>query len=72
MSTDFAPVFEKKFHTKVIPGLLHLMDDQVTREGRGHRARGGVGMLEDSTVHLLKKMTTMHFNRILRMSSTPR
>ena len=27
MATDFAPIFEKKFHDKVIPGLLHLMDD---------------------------------------------
>ena len=29
MATDFAPVFEKKFHDKVIPGLLHLMDDNA-------------------------------------------
>ena len=29
MSTDFAPVFEKKFHAKVIPGLLHLMNDSA-------------------------------------------
>ena len=29
MSTDFAPVFEKKFHAKVIPGLLLLMNDSA-------------------------------------------
>lgn len=27
MSTDFSPVFEKKFHEQVIPGLLSLLDD---------------------------------------------
>lgn len=38
MSTDFAPVFEKKFHDKVVPGLLMVLDDnanprvQVTTE----------------------------------------
>ena len=27
MSTDFAPTFEKKFHDKVVPGLLMLLED---------------------------------------------
>ena len=29
MATDFAPVFQKKFHEGVVPGLLHVMDDGV-------------------------------------------
>lgn len=29
MSTDFAPVFEKKFHDKVVPGLLMVLDDNA-------------------------------------------
>lgn len=29
MSTDFAPVFEKKFHSKVVPGLLMVLDDNA-------------------------------------------
>ncbi|XP_054709669.1 importin-5-like [Uloborus diversus] len=31
MSTDFAPIFQKKFHDKVIPGLLRLMSDSSPR-----------------------------------------
>lgn len=29
MATDFAPVFQKKFHESVVPGLLLVMDDGV-------------------------------------------
>lgn len=29
MSTDFAPIFEKKFHDKVVPGLLVVLDDNA-------------------------------------------
>lgn len=29
MSTDFAPTFEKKFHDKVVPGLLLVLDDNA-------------------------------------------
>ena len=36
MSTDFAPVFEKKFHAKVIPGLLHLMQDSANPRVQAH------------------------------------
>ena len=36
MSTDFAPLFEKKFHDKVVPGLLHLMDDNANPRVQAH------------------------------------
>ena len=36
MSTDFAPVFEKKFHARVVPGLLHLMDDTANPRVQAH------------------------------------
>lgn len=29
MATDFAPVFQKRFHEMVVPGLLLVMDDGV-------------------------------------------
>lgn len=29
MATDFAPVFQKKFHESVVPGLLLVMEDGV-------------------------------------------
>ncbi len=36
MSTDFAPVFEKKFHASVVPGLLLLMDDTANPRVQAH------------------------------------
>jgi hypothetical protein len=36
MSTDFAPVFEKKFHARVVPGLLLLMDDTANPRVQAH------------------------------------
>lgn len=36
MSTDFAPVFEKKFHARVVPGLLLLMDDAANPRVQAH------------------------------------
>lgn len=29
MATDFAPIFQKKFHDIVVPGLLLVMDDSA-------------------------------------------
>jgi importin-5 len=36
MSTDFAPVFEKKFHARVIPGVLLLMDNTANPRVQAH------------------------------------
>lgn len=36
MSADFAPTFEKKFHDKVIPGLLHVLDDDQNPRTQAH------------------------------------
>ncbi len=47
MSTDFAPVFEKKFHDKVIPGLLHLMDDHANPRVQAHAGAALVNFSED-------------------------
>lgn len=39
MSTDFAPVFEKKFHDRVVPGLLMLLDDNANPRVQAHAGK---------------------------------
>lgn len=53
MSTDFAPVFEKKFHDKVIPGLLHLMDDSGNPRVQAHAGAALVNFSEDCPKSIL-------------------
>jgi importin-5 len=36
MATDFAPTFEKKFHDKVVPGLLMVLDDNANPRVQAH------------------------------------
>lgn len=36
MSTDFAPNFQKKFHEKVVPGLLLVLDDNQNPRVQAH------------------------------------
>lgn len=36
MSADFAPLFEKKFHDKVVPGLLMVLDDKANPRTQAH------------------------------------
>ncbi|XP_023934112.1 importin-5 [Bicyclus anynana] len=47
MSTDFAPVFEKKFHDKVVPGLLLVLDDTANPRVQAHAAAALVNFSED-------------------------
>ena len=53
MSTDFAPMFEKKFHSKVIPGLLHLMDDNGNPRVQAHAGAALVNFSEDCPKNIL-------------------
>merc|ERR1719400_1205063 len=53
MSTDFAPTFEKKFHSKVIPGLLHLMDDNGNPRVQAHTGAALVNFSEDCPKNIL-------------------
>jgi importin-5 len=39
MATDFAPTFEKKFHDKVVPGLLMVLDDNANPRVQAHAGR---------------------------------
>lgn len=47
MSTDFAPTFEKKFHDKVIPGLLMMLDDNANPRVQAHAGAALVNFSED-------------------------
>ena len=53
MSTDFAPLFEKKFHDKVVPGLLHLMDDHANPRVQAHAGAALVNFSEDCPKNIL-------------------
>lgn len=55
MSTDFAPVFEKKFHEQVIPGLLALLGDVENPRVQAHAGAALVNFSEDCPKHILTK-----------------
>jgi len=53
MSTDFAPVFEKKFHARVLPGLLLLMDDAANPRVQAHAGAALVNFSEDCPKNIM-------------------
>ena len=53
MSTEFAPVFVKVFHTKVTPGLLMLMQDSANPRVRDHSGATLVNFSEDCPKNIL-------------------
>lgn len=53
MSTDFAPIFEKKFHDKVIPGLLMVLDDNANPRIQAHAGAALVNFSEDCPKNIL-------------------
>uniref|UniRef100_A0A0K8TSJ3 Putative karyopherin importin beta 3 n=1 Tax=Tabanus bromius TaxID=304241 RepID=A0A0K8TSJ3_TABBR len=53
MSTDFAPIFEKKFHDQVIPGLLALLDDVENPRVQAHAGAALVNFSEDCPKHIM-------------------
>ena len=53
MSTDFAPIFEKKFHARVVPGLLHLMTDSANPRVQAHSGAALVNFSEDCPKNIL-------------------
>uniref|UniRef100_A0A1W7RAB9 Importin-5 n=1 Tax=Hadrurus spadix TaxID=141984 RepID=A0A1W7RAB9_9SCOR len=53
MATDFAPIFEKKFHDKVIPGLLLLLDDNANPRVQAHAGAALVNFFEDCPKNVL-------------------
>ncbi|XP_011878216.1 PREDICTED: importin-5 [Vollenhovia emeryi] len=53
MSTDFSPTFEKKFHDKVIPGLLMVLDDNANPRVQAHAGAALVNFSEDCPKNIL-------------------
>lgn len=53
MATDFAPTFQKKYHTKVIPGLLMILDDDMNPRVQAHGGAALVNFAEDSPKNIL-------------------
>ncbi|GAB6024224.1 hypothetical protein CHUAL_008922 [Chamberlinius hualienensis] len=47
MSSDFAPIFQKKFHDKIVPGLLMVMDDNNHPRVQAHGGAALVNFCED-------------------------
>merc|ERR1719414_2172099 len=66
MATDFAPVFEKKFHDKVVPGLLHLMDDNANPRVQAHAGAALVNFSEDCPKTILAQYL---YNMIAKLES---
>lgn len=55
MATDFAPVFEKKYHEQVIPGLLTLLDDTQNPRVQAHAGAALVNFSEDCPKNILTR-----------------
>lgn len=53
MATDFAPTFQKKYHTKVVPGLLMILDDDQNPRVQAHGGAALVNFAEDSPKNIL-------------------
>ncbi|OWF47177.1 importin-5-like [Mizuhopecten yessoensis] len=47
ISTDFGPILQKKFHEKVVPSLLMVMDDDANPRVQAHGAAALVNFSED-------------------------
>lgn len=55
MSTDFAPIFEKKFHEHVVPGLLSALDDVDNPRVQAHAGAALVNFSEDCPKTILTR-----------------
>ncbi|XP_078381779.1 importin-5-like [Oculina patagonica] len=53
LSTDFAQGFQKKFHTRVIPGLLVVLDDTANPRVQAHAAAALVNFSDDCPKNIL-------------------
>ncbi|KAJ6632921.1 Importin-5 [Pseudolycoriella hygida] len=70
MSTDFAPIFEKKFHEQVIPGLLHLLDDVENPRVQAHAGAALVNFSEDCPKNILTKYLDSIMQKLGNILST--
>ncbi|XP_054270328.1 importin-5 isoform X2 [Macrosteles quadrilineatus] len=61
MSTDFAPNFQKKFHNRVVPGLLNFLEDNENPRVQAHAGAALVNFSEECPKNIL----TQYLNAIM-------
>ncbi|CAL8124033.1 unnamed protein product [Orchesella dallaii] len=54
MATDFAPNYEKKFHSKILPGLISLLEDSSCPRVQAHAGAALVNFCEECPRDILK------------------
>lgn len=64
MSTDFAPIFEKKFHEQVVPGLLSVLDDVQNPRVQSHAGAALVNFSEDCPKNILTRYLDAIMNKL--------
>lgn len=67
MATDFAPTFQKKFHSKVIPGLLMILEDEANPRVQAHGGAALVNFAEDSPKNILLSYLDSILNKLLEV-----
>lgn len=70
MSTDFAPLFEKKFHDKVVPGLLMVLDDNANPRVQAHAGAALVNFSEDCPKNILTQYLDAIMSKLESVLST--
>ncbi|GFR78745.1 importin-5 [Elysia marginata] len=53
LCTDFGPNCQKKFHTKIVPALLGILDDEANPRVQAHGAAALVNFSEECPKHIL-------------------
>lgn len=64
MCTDFQPVFEKKFHEQVVPGLLSLLDDVENPRVQAHAGAALVNFSEGCPKNILTRYLDAIMNKL--------
>lgn len=64
MSSDFAPTFQKKFHDKVVPGLLMLIDSNMSPRVQAHAGAALVNFSEDCPKNILAQYLDSIMNKL--------
>ncbi|XP_046853290.1 importin-5-like [Xenia sp. Carnegie-2017] len=62
LSTDFAENFQQKFHSKVLPGLIHVLDDAENPRVQAHAGAALVNFCEECPKHIM----LLYLERILQ------
>nr|CAD7576001.1 unnamed protein product [Timema californicum] len=72
MSTDFAPVFEKKFHDRVVPGLLMVLDDNDNPRVQAHAETSDYWHSSDIECPVIRNCTTCPSAELIVFLNTTR